>query len=90
MNDSTIIKKFKSNLSIDIFPKYKVLQNYRSRGSDDFGWYSKILPAALIRFGTSIGQNSPKLHTSQFDVPEDFIPQAILFFVLQILSWQDQ
>jgi metal-dependent amidase/aminoacylase/carboxypeptidase family protein len=67
-----------------------VLQNIRSKGSDDFGWYSKKLPAALIRFGTSIGQHSPKLHTSQFDVTEDLIPQAILFFVLQILYWQDQ
>jgi amidohydrolase len=90
MNDPSIINKFNSNLSVDNFPKYDVLQNIRSRGSDDFGWYSKILPAALIRFGTSTGQNSPKLHTSQFDIPEDLIPQAILFFVLQILYWQDK
>jgi len=87
MNDPSIINRFNSTRSVDYFPKYNVVENIRSRGSDDFGWYSKILPAALIRFGTSIDQNSPKLHTSQFDVPEDLIPQAILFFVLQILYW---
>jgi amidohydrolase len=87
INDPTIIRKFEANLSGEDSLEYRILHDIRSRGGDDFGWYAKAIPGALIRFGTAPESNSPLLHTSRFDVPEDLIAQAILLFIIQILKW---
>ncbi|GAB4369704.1 MAG: M20 peptidase aminoacylase family protein [Calditrichia bacterium] len=65
----------------------QIEMDFRSLGGDDFGWYSREVPSALIRFGIGTRSQTPQLHTGFFDVPEDVIRIAVRFFTWQFLSW---
>ena len=89
-NDGKIIQRFLHHLTLTQTADLVVVDDYRSMGGDDFGWYSQQIPAALVRFGISQGEKTPALHTGHFDVPENVIQTAILFFLTQIFQWADQ
>jgi amidohydrolase len=89
VNDLHLIRRFKSNLQRTLPGHFRVVENIRSRGGDDFGWYMKSVSGVLIRFGIARDKNQPLLHTTRFDVPEEIISKAILFFIIQILNWND-
>jgi len=87
VNDENVIKKFVSTLKFTAPDRYQIVTDYRSMGGDDFGWYLQKVPGALVRFGIATNNKAPGLHTSLFDVPEEMIPEAIEFFLYQILNW---
>ena len=89
-NDGKIIQRFLHHLIFAQTAEMAVADDYRSMGGDDFGWYSQQIPAAMVRFGISQGEKTPALHTGHFDVPENVIQTAILFFLTQIFQWADQ
>jgi amidohydrolase len=89
LNDNSVIDKFSSNLHHNNFSDFQIVNHQRSMGSDDFGWYSQIVPSALIRFGIALNDQAPGVHTSQFDAPDGVIPLAILFFLSQIFLWDE-
>ena len=88
INDTKVINKLMA--TIDSWPgeNFRIEQDYRSMGGDDFGWYVKKIPGALIRFGSSSKVGTPGLHTGLFDVPHEIIPAAIEFFLFQIFNWR--
>lgn len=57
---------------------------------EDFGWFSKNHKVSL--FGLGAGENSPALHHSDYDFPDEVIPTGIMMFrniIQQILSKRD-
>jgi len=88
INHPDIVGKFIRNLEQSGLGEFRIERNFRSMGGDDFGWYAQALPAALVRFGiASEGKEAPGLHTGKFDVLEEVIKLAVLFFVIQVLNW---
>jgi amidohydrolase len=88
INDTKVINKLMATLDSWHGENFRIEQDYRSMGGDDFGWYVKKIPGALIRFGTSSKVGTPGLHTGLFDVPHEIIPAAIEFFLFQIFNWR--
>lgn len=88
INHPEIVSRFIRNLEQSGLREFRIEHNFRSMGGDDFGWYAQALPAALVRFGIAReGKSAPALHTGTFDVPEEVIKLAVLFFVWQVLNW---
>lgn len=48
------------------------------RGSEDFGHLTKRVPGAMFLIGN--GENSPELHTTTYDFPDEIIPTAVDMF----------
>jgi metal-dependent amidase/aminoacylase/carboxypeptidase family protein len=88
INDTKVINKLMATLDSWPGENIRIEQDYRSMGGDDFGWYVKKIPGALIRFGSSSKVGTPGLHTGLFDVPHEIIPAAIEFFLFQIFNWR--
>lgn len=88
INDTKVINKLMATLDSWPGENFRIEQDYRSMGGDDFGWYVKKIPGALIRFGSSSKVGTPGLHTGLFDVPHEIIPAAIEFFLFQIFNWR--
>ncbi len=88
LNDKRVIDKLSKGLEHFQPNIFNVEQGYRSMGGDDFGWYSKMIPSAMIRFGISGKNPAPALHTGTFDVPDKAIKLAVLFFVYQLFLWK--
>ena len=61
-------------------------RDYRSPGGDDFGFISRKVPSAMVRFGIKTRDDQPALHSSLFDVPWDAAELAMQFFLLAILD----
>ena len=68
----------------------KLLTDFRSPGGDDFGYYARRVPGALIRFGVKQGKTHPPLHTGDFDVPDALFQLSVPFFAKQVLSLSRQ
>jgi amidohydrolase len=86
VNDPILISKFLEITKKEI-SDVMYQSDFRSLGGDDFGYYSTIIPAAMIRFGVGQSENPPGLHTGLFDVNEEVIKIGVRFFVLQLLNW---
>lgn len=87
VNDAGVVEKLDEKLQKSRYSDLRVLRDFRSMGGDDFGYYSAIVPSAMVRFGVGQGKNPPGLHTGMFDVPEEVIKIALRFFVEQVLEW---
>jgi amidohydrolase len=48
------------------------------RWSEDFGWFLRGTPGALVGFGA--GRNHPRLHSSDYDFPDQLISKAVDFW----------
>ncbi|MDX1542793.1 MAG: amidohydrolase [Christiangramia sp.] len=58
---------------------YKLIeQEHPFRFGEDFGWFSKRTKAAM--FGLGAGTNSPSLHHSDYDFPDEIIETGINMF----------
>lgn len=86
VNDAGLIQKMRGNFPEGQMP-FKIVENFRSMGGDDFGWYGEKIPVAMIRFGIARpGQKTHTLHSSYFDAPEEVLGVALTFLAGQILS----
>lgn len=47
--------------------------------AEDFSYYLKRCPGVYVKIG--VGENSPKLHNSHFDFPDEALPFGIEYFV---------
>ncbi len=90
INDKKIISHFIKNDVDQYGINLKPEEDFRSMGGDDFGWYVRHVPGAMIRFGVADGNDAPAVHTGWFDAPEEVIRLAVLFFTHQILNWPDK
>ncbi len=88
LNDPEIIEGMRENVPDPASDGLTIIRNYRTMGGDDFGWYARKVPSALVRFGTATSIASPQLHTGHFDAPEEVIAIAVSFFLRQIIGWQ--
>lgn len=50
-----------------------------SRGSEDYGHYTKLIPGAMCYIGN--GENHPPIHTHQYDFPDAIIETAVELFM---------
>ena len=58
------------------------------RASEDFGWYLKECPGAIIYIGS--GEKHPPLHTAEYDFNDRILETAVdLFEVLSVLNAED-
>ena len=48
------------------------------RSSEDFGWYTKAAPGAMVWIGA--GEDHPPLHSADFDFNDALIPHIVTFF----------
>ncbi len=48
------------------------------RASEDFGWYTKVLPGAIFYIGC--GEDHPALHTGGYDFPDEVLDTAAALF----------
>jgi metal-dependent amidase/aminoacylase/carboxypeptidase family protein len=49
-----------------------------SRGSEDFGHYTKLIKGAICYVGN--GEDYPQIHTHQYDFPDEIIETAVELF----------
>ncbi len=47
--------------------------------AEDFAYYAQKYPSVYVKLGT--GENSPLLHTANFDFPDEALPRGIGYFV---------
>ena len=57
---------------------YSVVESIASRGSEDFGYYTKLIPGAIYYIGG--GVDKPSFHTSGFDFTDSIIENAVEMF----------
>ena len=58
------------------------------RASEDFGWYLKECPGAIIYIGS--GEKHPPLHTAEYDFNDRILEIAVdLFADLSVLNAED-
>jgi metal-dependent amidase/aminoacylase/carboxypeptidase family protein len=58
------------------------------RASEDFGWYLKECPGAIIYIGS--GEKHPPLHTAEYDFNDRILEIAVdLFEALSVLNAED-
>lgn len=65
----------------------KVEQTYPFKFGEDFGWYSKSYKAAM--FGLGAGMDTPALHHSKYDFPEELLSTGMDIFktiILEVLN----
>lgn len=55
-----------------------IIKDHPFRFGEDFGWFSKKTKAAM--FGLGAGTNSPALHHSDYDFPDEIIETGISMF----------
>jgi amidohydrolase len=60
-------------------PEKRVVFSKQSMGSEDFGFYTQLIPGLLIRLG--MGKSCPPLHTSGFDFCDDSLESGIAILV---------
>lgn len=48
------------------------------RWSEDFGWFTRTVPGALVGLGA--GEDQPVLHSADFDFPDELLPLGIRFY----------
>ncbi len=89
INDADLVAHLQNNLPETGLP-LKLLTDFRSPGGDDFGYYARRVPGALIRFGVKQGKTHPPLHTGDFDVPDALFQLSVPFFAKQVLSLSRQ
>ena len=59
------------------------------RASEDFGWYLKECPGAIIYIGS--GEEHPPLHTAEYDFNDRILETAVdLFAALSVLNAEDR
>lgn len=59
-----------------------------SLGGEDFAFYQKDVPGALLRVGSARGERGrAHLHSPHFDVDEEVIRVAVALFTRSILKW---
>lgn len=63
---------------------YRVGKKEIDRGSEDFGYYTKLVPGAYFYIGN--GENSPSFHTSAFDFNDAIIENAVEMFKALIME----
>ncbi|RMG64362.1 MAG: amidohydrolase [Calditrichaeota bacterium] len=84
INDIRLIERLQKQLP-ETGLKLNVLTDFRSPGGDDFGYYARQVPGAMVRFGVRTGQSHPPLHTGDFDVPDALFQLSVPFFARQVL-----
>lgn len=57
---------------------YEVGEKPMSRGSEDFGHYTKIVPGAIFYIGA--GEDVPSFHTSEYDFTDSVMENAVEMF----------
>ncbi len=60
-------------------PEKKVVFSKQSMGSEDFGFYTQLIPGLLIRLG--MGKSCQPLHTCGFDFCDDSLESGIMILV---------
>ncbi|MDC6388525.1 amidohydrolase [Maribacter sp. PR1] len=73
--------------AIDTNELKKVERTYPFTFGEDFGWYSKTYKAAM--FGLGAGMDTPALHHSDYDFPEELLSTGMDMFktiILEVLN----
>ena len=79
VNDPGLIKMIEK-VTVSNFGRDRVVKMKQSMGGEDFSWYLKHAPGALIRVGVSKDGHGPSLHSNIFDVNEKSIPFCVNLF----------
>lgn len=61
---------------------YPAMEKPISRGSEDFGYYTKVVPGALFYIGGGI--DTPSFHTSNYDFTDEIMENAVEMFKMLI------
>ena len=61
---------------------YPAAEKPISRGSEDFGYYTKVVPGALFYIGGGI--DTPSFHTSDYDFTDEIMENAVEMFKMLI------
>jgi metal-dependent amidase/aminoacylase/carboxypeptidase family protein len=64
------IKKAAANLKLQMIEMPEPI-----RGSEDFGWFSTVTPAAMFALGA--GEDRPGIHTPDFDFNDAILPTVV-------------
>ncbi|MCK5075794.1 MAG: amidohydrolase, partial [Calditrichia bacterium] len=64
------------------------LEQYRSMGGDDFGWFLTKLPGALIRIGIADAAHKTGLHQPGFDANEESLYNSLLLIINLFMQWK--
>ncbi len=83
-NDPNLTEMLQKNLSRNFEIPVTLNTTYRTPGADDFSYYSQAVPGVMVRFGTSGEEPAPGLHEGLFDVPQEVIRIAMMFFLHQV------
>ncbi|MFQ5963375.1 MAG: M20 family metallopeptidase [Candidatus Scalinduaceae bacterium] len=62
-----------------LIPEKRAYITKQSMGSEDFGYFTQLIPGLLIRLG--MGKSSPPLHTSNFDFCDSSLAAGITILV---------
>ncbi len=63
------------------------LENFRSPGGDDFGWYLSKLPGALVRIGMQDDKHNISLHQKGFDANDKSLATALKAILTILKNW---
>ncbi len=80
-NNEALIRFLQDTIQRETPDQFHIIDNYRSPGGDDFGFYAQKVPAALVRFGIQTRDDQPGLHTQYFDAPSEVVEIAMRFFL---------
>ena len=88
VNDPRIIRML-SSITQSVYGSGALRKIVRpSMGSEDFAFYLKTIPGAMLRIGvSSVAVGSNGLHTPLFDVDEEAIRVAVRVLVRAIIQW---
>ncbi len=82
VNNENLIRHIQEILNQETPEQYSIIDNYRSPGGDDFGFYAQQVPSALVRLGIQTRDDQPGLHTQFFDAPAEVLEIGMRFFLL--------
>ena len=88
-NNPRLIRALREIIQRETPDQFHVIDNYRSPGGDDFGFYAQQVPSALVRLGIQTRDDQPGLHTQYFDAPPEVIEVGLRFF-LTVLPFLQQ
>jgi len=88
VNDPGLIRLVEG-VTVSNFGSDRVVQMKQSMGGEDFSWYLKHAPGALIRVGVSRDGHGPPLHSNIFDVDERVIPFSVNLFSKVLATYLD-
>ena len=88
-NHPDLMKKLHENTEKDFWLPVKLNHDFITPGGDDFSYYSKQVPGAMVRIGVRTDEMTSSLHDGSFDVHPEAIRTAVAYFLHQLYHLED-